>query len=80
MTDTKTQEQAILAHLESGLAITPLEALAKYGCFRLGARIWELKQRGWDIQSCMVKTATGKRIAKYWLLTEAERAARAVMA
>ena len=79
MTD-KTQEQAILAHLEQGLAITPLEALAKYGCFRLGARVWDLRMKGWDIQSCMVKTATGKRIAKYWLMTEQERATRAVLA
>ena len=42
MTD-ETQTDAILAHLERGLPITPLDALRLYGCFRLGARVWELK-------------------------------------
>lgn len=38
-----TQIAHILAHLKSGKTISPLEALELYGCFRLGARIWDLR-------------------------------------
>lgn len=34
-----SQEQKILAYLKDGHTLTPLEALNKYGCFRLAARI-----------------------------------------
>jgi hypothetical protein len=62
-----TQSTVILAHLKKK-PITPLEALNLYGCFRLGARIWELKANGHDIKSEMVKDKhTGKRYASYSL-------------
>ena len=35
----KTQKQNILDHLKSGYGITPLDALQKFGCFRLAAVI-----------------------------------------
>jgi len=41
-----------------------LDALNKFGCFRLGARIWELKKEGIDIISRMVEK-DGKRFAEY---------------
>lgn len=40
-----TQTIQIRQHLESGKGITPIEALNLYGCFRLGARIWELRHK-----------------------------------
>lgn len=40
------QTEAILLHMESGRAITPIDALNEYGCFRLSARIMELRERG----------------------------------
>jgi hypothetical protein len=61
------QTQAILAHLETGASLTPLEALDRFGCFRLGARCWELKMAGWPIVTEMVKLASGKRVASYRL-------------
>ena len=45
-----TQANQILLWLKRGHSITPLEALKKFGSFRLGARIYELKQRGYLIQ------------------------------
>lgn len=57
----------ILAHLKSGKAINPLEALDSYGCFRLGARIFDLRERGVEIDSQFITTATGKRVKEYWL-------------
>lgn len=45
------QADRILRHLVDYGTITPVEALAEYGCMRLGARIWDLKQRGIDIRT-----------------------------
>lgn len=59
------QVEQILNHLKRE-PITPLEALDKYGCFRLGARIYDLKCLGWKIDTEIV-TNNGKRYAKYSL-------------
>ena len=47
-----SQKQHILAHLERHGTITPLEALNLFGCFRLAARIAELRAEGHDIRTC----------------------------
>ncbi len=49
------QTQRILTHLQRIGPITPLEALQNYGCFRLGARIWDLKQAGHNIRTNTIK-------------------------
>ena len=59
-----TQTQAIRAHLLKHNSITPLEALRKYRCFRLAARINDLKRSGFSVQSVMVERK-GTRFAKY---------------
>lgn len=41
-----TQSDRILRHLRDYGSITPVEALADYGCMRLGARIYDLKRAG----------------------------------
>lgn len=51
----RTQGDKILAHLNRGQPITPMTALSRYGCLRLAARIAELKQRGHDIRTHMVR-------------------------
>ena len=63
-----TQAGRILAHLRSVGPITPLEALELYGCFRLAARIKDLRVLGWKIDTTQFHTPTGKSVAKYWLL------------
>lgn len=65
---TETQTAQILAHLKTGRSITPIDALNKYGCFRLGARIYDLKQDGHNIYREMVETDSGKRVASYTLV------------
>jgi hypothetical protein len=62
-----SQCSEILEHLKTRGAITPLEALKKYGCYRLGARIWDLKQSGHAIRTDMVEVGEGKRVARYSL-------------
>jgi len=48
MTDSQTKK--IKKHLESGEPISALDALNKYGCFRLAARIYDLKEEGMNIE------------------------------
>lgn len=59
-----TQKENIKKHLEDYGAITPIEALNLYGCFRLGARIYDLKEDGMEIETEMVQDRK-KRYAKY---------------
>jgi len=66
MSDPSTQCSQILRDLRRGKAITPLDALKNYGCFRLGARIYDLKQQGIKIKSSL-ETRRGKRFAVYWI-------------
>ncbi len=61
------QSSAILAHLEAGRSLTPLQALDLFGCNRLAARIHELKAAGYPIQREMVALDNGKAIARYRL-------------
>ena len=45
----KSQRENILEYLEIGNKITPLEALYQFGCFRLSAVIFNLRQEGYNI-------------------------------
>ena len=51
--------------------MTQTEALNEHGCFRLGARIYELRRQGHLIGKEIVKLDSGKRVARYWLVGEA---------
>lgn len=46
---TTTHKAQILSYLKAGNSITPLDALQLFGCFRLGARIWDLRKSGVEI-------------------------------
>lgn len=61
-----TQNQQILAYLEKGKVITPIEALNKFGCFRLAARISDLRKEGLNIAT-KIMTKDGKTYASYKL-------------
>lgn len=58
------QTQAIKDHLLKHNSITPLEALKKFGCMRLAARIRELRREGFSVQTAIV-TKRGRRYGKY---------------
>lgn len=61
-----TQTDEIRAALEAGDKITPMDALNNFGCFRLGARIYDLRQSGMKIDKEMVEDRrTGKHFARY---------------
>jgi hypothetical protein len=54
----------IKSWLLSGRKITPLQALEKWGCMRLSARILELRNEGLDIRTTPI-TRNGKTFAQY---------------
>lgn len=64
-----TQCDQILQHMRAYGSITPLDALRQYGCMRLGARIWDLRQRNIMIKSRSVRR--GKKVFASYSLVEA---------
>ena len=66
----ETQKKLILHWLESGKTITQLQALQLFGCFRLSARILELKDEGHMIKNLWLVTLSSKKCARYKLITE----------
>ena len=72
-TKTESQNKQIKAWLESRKSITPLDALNLFGSFRIGARIFDLKNDyGMDIKTEMVEE-NGKRFARYSLVKNDEK-------
>jgi|TARA_R110000772_G_C12965314_1_gene403927 hypothetical protein len=67
----ETQNAAVLTYLKSGNQITPLEALHKFGCFRLAARIYELRQEGHQIEKVSIDVGKRRLVASYSLIKQA---------
>lgn len=67
-----SQNQQIYGYLQSGNTITSIEALQLFDCFKLNNRIHNIRtgylNPGEEIQTDMVKTDSGKHIAKYKLI------------
>ena len=61
-----SQLNQIKAHLNQGYRITAIDALNSFGCFRLAARINDLKRDGYNVDKVMVDTVTGARVAQYY--------------
>jgi hypothetical protein len=66
MKSTDSQTALIKGWLLNGYSITQLDALNMFCCFRLAARISNLREEGLDIVTDIV-TINDKRIAKYYL-------------
>ena len=61
-----TQANQILSALKRGEKLTPLQALKRYGCMRLAARIKDLRDAGYEINTTLTRTQ-GSRVARYSL-------------
>ena len=61
-----SQKTAILDLLKRG-PVTPMDALSKLGCFRLAARVQDLRDDGYAIRTEMIETPSGKHVARYEL-------------
>ena len=63
-----TQTDLVLEFLRDVGPLTQPVALEELGCLRLGARIWDLKQRGVSISTELVELPSGQRVAEYRLV------------
>lgn len=63
---TATQITQIKAALMAGETLTPIDALNRFGCFRLAAQIWHLvHNQGMAIKREWYTTPTGKKVMSY---------------
>lgn len=62
----------ILAYLKKGKTLTPAEALKRFGCLRLAARVRDLRDQGYRIRTEMIRVmaANGRmaRVARYAMM------------
>ena len=66
MKQTTSQSAKVLYHLQNYGSLTAIQALELFNCFRLAARINDLKEAGHDIQTKSEKE-DGKKYAVYSL-------------
>lgn len=64
--ETESLNNKIKDHLTNGGSLTPITALTQFGCFRLSARIYDLRQRGLPIET-NIREINGKKVAEYKL-------------
>ena len=64
---SKSQTEKILDYMLEGHPITPIDALDRFGSFRLGARIAEIRKKGYLVYSEFITTPSGKRVKQYHL-------------
>jgi len=60
-----SQTKQIADYLNKGKKLTPIDALTKFGCFRLAARIADLRNDGMSIVTKTIKLDNNKQIAQY---------------
>ena len=60
-----SQNKQIADYLNKGRKLTPIDALNKFGCFRLAARIADLRNNGMSIVTKTIKLDNNKQIAQY---------------
>lgn len=53
-------------HFDAGGTLTVAEALTQYGIYALSQRCGDLRSEGYPLDSRMIETPTGKRIAQYF--------------
>jgi hypothetical protein len=62
-----SQTKQIADYLNKGKKLTPIDALTKFGCFRLAARIADLRNDGMNIVTKIIKLDNNKQVAQYSL-------------
>lgn len=64
---TESQNKQILNHLTQGNTLTAYEALNRFKCFRLAARVNQLKNKGHNIKSKRIRVPSGANVSEYYL-------------
>ena len=66
-----SQIKDIANYLAEKGSITALEALEEFGCFRLAARIYDIRSKGIDVMAADLKLPSGKHVTRYiWSNTD----------
>lgn len=60
-----SQNNQILRYFQAGGSLTQLDALQRFGCLRLSARIHNLRDRGYLIERELIRTPSGKHVARF---------------
>lgn len=63
----ESQNKRILNYLKRGHRMTPMDALELFGCFRLAARVYDLRQEGHNISKQIIELSNGVNVAEYSL-------------
>jgi hypothetical protein len=66
----QSQTEWILERLQEGRTVTAIDALNGCGCFRLAARIKDLRDAGHHIVTTDYELPNGKHVAKYHLIQQ----------
>lgn len=66
-----SQNDSVLMWLQRGKTLTAMEALDKFGCFRLAARVHDLRMSGHNIVANDYVLPNGKRVARYSMKVKA---------
>ena len=74
MAKKMTQTNRVLDYMQRNGSITPSQAMRDLGCYRLGARIYDLRRQGHNITRYMVREENRfgevATVAKYKLARE----------
>tara|TARA_R110000764_G_scaffold157144_1_gene244977 strand:- start:71 stop:304 length:234 start_codon:yes stop_codon:yes gene_type:complete len=72
-----TQKEDILTALLAGEKLTPLDALEEFDCLSLAARVYDLRDEGYDVRAETIGHTTkgGKRksYARYYMDAQPEQ-------
>jgi hypothetical protein len=60
-----SQTKQIADYLNKGKKLTPIDALTIFGCFRLAARIADLRANGMNIVTNKLKLDKTRQVAQY---------------
>ena len=69
----KSQNKQIAEYVRSGRKLTPLDALYQFGCFRLSARIYDLRSEGMAIEAHtrqIMSAGKKKHVTEYFIKEE----------
>lgn len=69
----ETQNRQIFEWLKNGNRVNQLMSYEQFGCTRLAARIYDLKQMGHTIGKYTIVTPNKKQYAEYYLQKEKEQ-------
>lgn len=68
------QTERVLQYMKDHKTITPKQAMEELGIYRLGARIYDLRQQGHEIKAGWLETQNRygekTRVKVYWIAAE----------